>query len=720
LVKHDSVHTVGFEPFASSFDHVLAELKRVDILIADGVRRFRAAQDDPYRGLYISDADVDDLLRSLAREGEPRAPETREALIRLDAAIAGRLSAQVEPDMLRLRRLARLFGLGALDCDILLVCLAPEVSLKYEKLFAYLQDDMTQRRPTVDLALELLCESLPERMAARARLEPDAPLRRAALVECFDESAAGRSALPARRLRLDPRVAAYLLGSDAVDDRLRAWVELVPARRPASGSRELELYLGRAERVLRAEGPALLRLVGSGAGLRRRWAEALCARLGLTMLAVDCAALEPRGEEAAALLRLVAREARLQDAAVYFDEAGAAPQGAARRVIAEIARERLAFAACREEAEADAYLSNRAPPPIAVAPPAPDERARLWREALGEGAAAEVVSEIPALAAQFRFGGEEIAELAQAARVGALWRGATESAAADLFESCRERSRPRLGTLARRAAAHRDWRDLVLPEDAHRQLREICDGARHRAQIMETYGFGRKSPGGRGLSVLFAGPSGVGKTLAAEVMAQDLGLDLYRIDLSAVVSKYIGETERNLAQVFGAAEEASAILFFDEADALFGKRSEVQDAHDRYANVETSYLLQRMEDYRGISILATNLRRNMDDAFTRRIAHIVQFPAPEPAERLRLWRGVFPEETPRADDLDFEFLAQAFTLTGANIKTIALTAAGFAAAERGSVAMRHLVRATRREFQKLGKTVPAAEFGVYAEFLSDR
>ena len=257
----------------------------------------------------------------------------------------------------------------------------------------------------------------------------------------------------------------------------------------------------------------------------------------------------------------------------------------------------------------------------------------------------------------------------------------------------------------------------MLPVDSTQQLHEICEQVRHRARVFEAWEFDRKLSLGKGLNALFCGPSGTGKTMAAGIVARELGLDLYKIELSGVVSKYIGETEKNLARVFDEAEATSAILFFDEADALFGKRSEVKDAHDRYANVETSYLLQRMEEYEGISILATNLRRNMDDAFVRRIAFVVQFPEPEEPERLRIWQGVFPEALPRRDDIDLAFMARQFKLSGGHIKNIALSAAFLSATDGTAMSMRHIVRATRRELQKMGKSVASVEFGVYAGIL---
>jgi SpoVK/Ycf46/Vps4 family AAA+-type ATPase len=257
----------------------------------------------------------------------------------------------------------------------------------------------------------------------------------------------------------------------------------------------------------------------------------------------------------------------------------------------------------------------------------------------------------------------------------------------------------------------------VLPPEARAQLRELCERARYQQLVLERWGFGRKHARRAGLTALFVGQPGTGKTMAAEIVAGDLGLDLYRIDLSSVVSKYIGETEKNLERVFRAADQGDALLLFDEADALFGKRSEVRDAHDRYANVEVAYLLQRLETYQGVAILTSNLRGNVDEAFMRRLDFVLEFPMPEEAERLAIWRRALPPEAPLAPDVDLPFLARKFRLAGGHIRNVALAAAFLAAAEGVPMAMKHLVRATRREHQKLGKLVAEGDFESYREML---
>jgi AAA+ superfamily predicted ATPase len=279
----------------------------------------------------------------------------------------------------------------------------------------------------------------------------------------------------------------------------------------------------------------------------------------------------------------------------------------------------------------------------------------------------------------------------------------------DLFSAARAQCAGTLGALAHKIDPRYTWDDIVLPEDALAQLREICQRVAHRHRVLGEWGFNAKLSLGKGVNALFAGPSGTGKTMAAEIIANELRLDLYRIDLAGVVSKYIGETEKNLDRVFEAAESANAILFFDEADALFGKRSEVHDSHDRYANIEISYLLQKMEEYDGITILATNLRQNIDDAFMRRLAFTVHFPFPDETSRRKIWEGIWPAEAPMTRDVNLKLMARRFKLSGGNIKNIALASAFLAAEHQQPVAMAHLLRATRREHQKMGKTLSESE-----------
>jgi SpoVK/Ycf46/Vps4 family AAA+-type ATPase len=338
-------------------------------------------------------------------------------------------------------------------------------------------------------------------------------------------------------------------------------------------------------------------------------------------------------------------------------------------------------------------------------------RIAAWTEslALTIGAADDTLAET--LGGRFRLCADQIRDAALTARRLAVSRGADGASAvpepADFFAAARAQCNHELASVASRVEPSATWSDIVLPSDSVAQLQELCARVAFSHRVLEEWGFDRRLSHGKGIAALFSGPSGTGKTMAAEVIANELGLDLYRVEIPSIVSKWIGETEKNLDKVFRLAE--NAILFFDEADALFGKRSDVRDAHDRYANVEISYLLQRMETFEGLAILATNVRHHLDEAFLRRLTFVVQFPFPDDAQRQAIWERIWPAQTPLAADLDFPRIARMFRLSGGNVKNVALAAAFGAAARGEAVGLDDVVHAVRREYQKLGKNLAEDE-----------
>jgi hypothetical protein len=338
-----------------------------------------------------------------------------------------------------------------------------------------------------------------------------------------------------------------------------------------------------------------------------------------------------------------------------------------------------------------------------VRPPGFGERAAAWRELTG-------LDDVTDVSAKFRLSIGQIEEAAQVALVYGR----------DLDAGAREASSSRLGTLAKRLKPTYTWGDLVVPDRQLDALHSISSYLRHRDQVLTDWGYERRVAKAQGLKILFAGESGTGKTMAAQVLASDLGLDIFQVDLATIVSKYVGETEKNLGRIFEAAQGSNAILFFDEADAMFGKRSEVTDAKDRYANIEVAYLLQRMETYSGAVILATNFRRNIDDAFLRRLDFVIDFPFPEAGDRERLWRGLVPPEAPLARGVDFALLAQRFKLSGGAIRNCTLAAAFLAAEEGSTIDMAHLVRAVGVEYAKLGRLTMGADFDGFEELVRRR
>jgi hypothetical protein len=430
-------------------------------------------------------------------------------------------------------------------------------------------------------------------------------------------------------------------------------------------------------------------------------------RLDRPLLSVDMAVLVQEGIDPGRATRLALRDARLTGAVPLLfgwqscltDNGGLAPPP-------DALEELVGFESVVVLAGSKGWHPggiDRRRPALRIDFPIPNygRRLALWQHHLndeGQGL------DLPALAGQFTLPSGKIRDVVASARDRAQQRAQT-LADQDLFSAAREHSSPRLAGLARKIEVRYDWDDIVLPADQRLIMREIVGTVRGRPQVLEAWGVGDKLASSAGVTVLFAGPPGTGKTMAAEIIAGELSLDLFKIDLSTVISKYIGETEKNLERIFDEAASSNAILFFDEADALFGKRSEVRDSHDRYANIEISYLLQRMEAYDGVTILATNLRANLDEAFTRRLQFAVDFPFPEEEDRLRIWKALFPPGVPRAENLDLESLARRFKLAGGNIRNVLVSAAYLAAADGGRVTMEHLIHGTRRELQKMGRLI---------------
>lgn len=710
---------------ATPFEALLPALARLDERLRRAVSDARVAFEhtgsiDRFRGLYISDREVDRLLA--------RAPGIG-AFVVSDVPSDEAVDANQLSECVRLTWLARAFDLDQFDLDALVVALAPELDLRYQRLYAFLQDDVTRHRATPDLILTLLCESADERATRRVHFGARASLLRHGLLRPSDSGERNQATLLARPLEVDEQIVAFVLGQDLIDHRLADWCTLTPAGRfdgadpadvlGAERTAELRHLMTEARRLAR---PLRVWLYGAAGVGKRTAASTLGVECASSALSLDVSHIIGR-TDAHSLLRLAIRTALVLDAVLIVHDS-ALLTGAMRDLLLEHPGVSVLCAS------APASLEWRASDVLVVQCGLPDARGRnsIWRRALARCGAAASDSTVAALASRFRMSPLQIcaavsdATLTAQRRAGSPAGRAVRDASAPiridvstLFAASRAQCGIELESLAQRDTPKHRWEDLVLPDDALRQLHEICSRVEHRDLVVERWGYGRRLTHGGGVNALFMGASGTGKTMAAEVLASSLGLDLFRVDLAGIVSKYIGETEKNLDRVFSAAEHANGIVFFDEADALFGKRSEVNDSHDRYANIEVSYLLQKMERFDGLAILATNLRGNLDEAFIRRLAFSVHFPFPEAAERERIWRGIWPADAPVAPELDFRLLARQFALTGGHIRNIALAAAYLAAQRGGRVEISDVVHATRREYEKLGKTLTTAELGPLAE-----
>ena len=724
------------QPYENNLAHLTEALSVLNLRLHRQVLRWRAthhaqASSDELLGLCISDPDVDSLLHglyaahaSLETDTLDQAPiETlttllHDASIRHQAREAATVAAGVP---LRLKLLAERLELNAFEQQVVLLTLAPEINQRYARLFGYLNDDITRRWPSVALALELFCNDLTERINCRQAFTAKAPLLVMRIVQVSDEANPLPLSLLNRGLKLDGRLVAYLLESDESDLQLQEVIQRHgPQPELPTMAPDIQAKVDALIHYIHQHpvANAFILLHGPDDLLQNQVATYLVNAVGTTLLSLDGAALKEHPAAQEAIARAL-REVRLSHSILAIHQVEQlftkdSPDSILRNLLT--AQHTSPWLLLSSQTLMENKLAQHCPL-VSLHLPAPDtkRRVQLWQTCLN-GQASDI--NLMELADRFRLTSGQIATAMNQAQIHRTAFGNGNGLQqSDLFASCRNQSSTALGELAQRVESIHDWDDLIVPGNIKSQLKRLESWVRYRHVVYGTWAFERRVMQGRGLAVLFSGPSGTGKTMAAGILAKKLELDLYRIDLSTVVSKYIGETEKNLSRIFAEAESANAILFFDEADALFGKRSEVKDAHDRYANIEVSYLLQRMEAYDGLTILATNFRQNLDQAFTRRLQFIVEFPLPQPNDRNRIWKRLFSSDVPQAKDIDWSFLAQTFSLSGGNIKNCALAAAFAAAADGESVGMRHLVQAVAQELEKLNQPVVSSDFGAYCHWV---
>lgn len=587
--------------------------------------------------------------------------------------------------------LSQRLGLSPFEQKLLLLCAAIELDTSIGALCARAQDNAHQNYPTFALAFTLFED------ASWDILSPERPLRYWRLLEINQP---GAQPLTTSSLRIDERILNYLKGLNYLDDRLVSLVSPLDSKNteyqlPLSHQKVVEAITSYLQPY---QTPLVIQLLGSDSASKQLVAQQAAQSIGLFVYRLSIELLPTTGADLETFIRLWERESLLLPIILYLDAqeitTSTEPQNAhLYRFLNRI--NSLLFLSSREIS----FNNARSTIPIDIEKPTPDEQKQLWEIALGK-----MAGEIPAqLASQFNLNLPTIYQITQT-----VLNTPSNNLHNQLWFTCLASTRPQLDILAQRLNAKATWENIVLPSEETSLLQQIADQVKQRSKVYQEWGFENRMNRGLGISALFAGESGTGKTMAAEVIANELRLNLYRIDLSAVVSKYIGETEKNLRRLFDAAEDGGAILFFDEADALFGKRSEVKDSHDRYANIEINYLLQRMEAFRGLAILATNMRNALDNAFVRRLRFIVNFQFPNPSERQKIWQKVFPKEVP-IENLDFARLAR-LNLTGGSIHNIALNAAFLAAQQGTGVTMPLVLQSARAEFRKLDRPINEVDF----------
>lgn len=666
---------------------------------------------EPYKGLVMTEQEAYALLAEDAERSTYDETHTLyDELQELEAHISRKL--EFTEISIPLIQLQSIFSLTTHERDVVFLCLAQELKRKYEKIYAYLQDDMTCKYPTPDLMFRLLCRTPAEVHALRSSFTAESSLMTYLIAPDLPGQPQD-SGLLSRPLRLSERVVQYLL-----------------AQSPLAGVKPYVLYSDKEElpdllleeavqsQILQAEqerqgrsiqGGAIYAVHGKrGAGKLLQVRHAAKA-LGRPLLVIDLEQT-PKDEEGwARLISEVVREALFQEGVLCFRRYHLLSK------VEDYSRRWIQLMKRAGAYQGPLFLLSEEPIPVKPWPgrhwieislKVPDAvgRAHVW-ERLAEPYAVEPSIDWGAIASMFRFTPGQMEQALQYAMHQLRWRGdgARLIDGSELSAACYAQVSGRMTDKATRITPRASWSQLVLPEEQKELLQAACDQMKLRHVVYGDWGFERKLSYGKGLSMMFSGPPGTGKTMAAEVVACELNMEIYKIDLSQVISKYIGETEKNLKEIFDEARDCHAILFFDETDALLGKRSEVKDAHDKYANVETAYLLQKIEEYDGISVMATNYLQNIDEAFMRRLTYVIHFPFPDETSREQIWRGMFPAETPVDPGIDYRFLARQFQLSGGNIKNIVVSAAFLAAREQSSVQMKHIFRSIRQELTKQGK-----------------
>jgi AAA+ superfamily predicted ATPase len=692
------------------FEEIARRLRRTDLLLLRAVRRQRARPAMRAKGQFwgsvITDDEVDALLQA---HGEidipPSVPDGLENAVGASASLRDNMEG-------RFGRLRRAFDLDGDDADLLLLSLAPEISAGYGRIFAYLNDNLNQAFLTVDLATRVLRTHRTERLALQSRLMTSAPLIKNRLL--LLDPPEGAETHTARRVHPSGRMLQWLLA----EEELPAGVGF----QPMDTSREPLIPGTTQRRIAEIQGSlhaaVSIAIVGSTTGAREAAAMALARRAGRRLVRVDMERCQQYLEQPWELIR----ELRLSGALPYVINVMASHEDPSLRTQATNLGSALAtlpypvlIGGSDRRAIGVLLGSDRPSLTVQVHRTNMDERVDAWTEAF----ALRGWSTQPAFEISERFysvGGTTVDRVCERAEAEC---GGREPNIETLWAAARECSRPEFKGLAMHIVPRYQWNDLIITEKVRGQLQFLVNFLAEQENVFHRWGATSVRARGYGIKALFSGGPGTGKTMAAEVIAGTLGLDLFRVDLSSVISRWVGETEKNLREIFDAAEGGTAVILFDEADALFGSRGDVKQAQDRFANQEVSFLLQRLEVFEGCAILTTNLQENIDEAFLRRFGAVIEFPMPTSPQRRELWEKAIPRQAPRGPDLDLGQIADQFIIAGGNIVNSAINACIIASSQKSPVCMRHVVEAIARELIKMGKQVSRVHFGPYYDFVKD-
>lgn len=734
--------------YKNGIEHLIELLDLYDMMLQQKIVEFRSQfvmQNDPgqqfFAKQFISDEQIDSLMNQNGRNSGESVD--KDECRRLTKAIADKrlviqekVAVSYEKGVvLPLIELIHNFNLTPDETDIFCLCLLPEIDTKYGKIFAYLQDTMSKKAPGVDLILSILCNTFDDTIKKRCYFTSRASLFYYNLLIFINNEHNQDTPLLQKQLKVSDRIIDFLLDNESVycDDTLIPFVTIDRCMENLKGE-NIEQFSYFLQNIIieninnsinsYQDGVKdhVFLFYGEDEMMKYKTVLLFCTSINVSLLTLDMEKVMQSGDALMSILYSVIREYRLYSYILYIKNAHLMINN---RSILNILIPELNKADRPVFIGSDYYMNSSTLMPgkkvIEQEFKVPDfaHRLSLWRYLLEEKGICSDTLDLTGIANKFTLSTGQIHNAVVTASNKSVFNtdetGTVTNEA--LYHACHNQSNQNLSALAQKIDCKYRWDDIVLPDEQLGRLGEILDYIKYQYVVFDTWGFDKKLSYGKGLTVLFSGASGTGKTMSAEIIATESNLDLYKIDLSNVVSKYIGETEKNLNHIFTEAQTSNAILFFDEADALFGKRSDVKDAHDRYSNIETGYLLQKMEEYEGAVILATNLRNNLDDAFIRRLKYTIDYPFPEKEDRLCIWKKIFPAETPVDTQVDYDFLAGNFSFTGGNIKNIALTASFYAAAGSRQVTMKDIILACKREYQKMGRLCIKSDFGQYYDLL---
>jgi SpoVK/Ycf46/Vps4 family AAA+-type ATPase len=731
-----------------------------------------------YSGLIISDKEIDDLLaHDITDSTFFRCPEyLQERIHKLEEDIKMKIDGSLKMGInLSLIQISKRLGLTKFETRVILICLAPELNSKYERIYAYLHNDVTKKRPSMGLIFDILCSSIEEKISFRRFFLQSSNLFRFRILQ-YDNSKDGRFFwhILSTSILIDEHVTNLILQNNVIDWRLEPFIELInleengdeknmsfefvyqDLKKQIITTIKRKSFQNQQEIMDLNSEKIVFHFIALDDMVKKTLAKEVCREFELPLLIADVYKVESYyAEDFEVVIELLFREALLKNAILFIDNFDSVlknrfsnnseventnngdnnKSSKNNNLKFEILLRNIKFtpqkiiilSGGKSELILDEFESYVYPITIKFPEFSHIDRKKIWSKSLNDYNIIDTV-DIDDLSTKFRFTERQIKNALLDANNSALLRNEQEKnnnilriTSSDLYEACRFQSNRRISFLARRTDMKFTLDDIVLPIDKKRQLFEIINHVKYKNDVFYGWGFEEKLLLGKGLNIMFAGESGTGKTMAAGIIAHELKLELYKIDLSSIVSKYVGETEKNINKIFNEAETSNAILCFDEADAIFGKRSDVKDAQDRYANIEINFLLQKLEEHKEIVILTSNLAKNIDDAFLRRMHFWIEFSPPDVESRFKIWKNMFPDKAPLdTNTVDFNFLAKQFQITGGIIKNIVISSA-FLAKELGSIkiSMEHIIKALKREFDKMGKPCLKTEFGKYYEIITE-